>query len=43
MTASDKCYQMALNLNLIARKISYNDVQIAANYLSQCANNILTV
>jgi hypothetical protein len=43
MLASNKCYQLALNLYSIATMISYDDVQIAANYITQCANNVLSV
>jgi hypothetical protein len=43
MLASNKCYQLALNLQSMATKISYDDVQIAANYITQCANNVLSV
>jgi hypothetical protein len=42
MLASNKCYQLALNLLSMATMISYDDVQIAAGYITQSANNILT-
>ncbi len=43
MLASTKCYQLSLALQSMARKISYEDVQMAATYITQCATNVLTV
>jgi hypothetical protein len=43
MLASDKCYQLASALYSMAGGISYEDVQTAANYITQCASNVLTV
>ena len=43
MIASNKCYQLALSLNSMATEISYEDVQTATGYISQCANNVLSV
>jgi hypothetical protein len=40
---SDKCYQLSLALYSMANEISYEDVQIAATQLIQCAANILNV
>ncbi|CAF1454324.1 unnamed protein product [Rotaria sp. Silwood1] len=42
MLASDKCYQLAWALHSMATIIASEDVQIAANYISQCANNVLS-
>ncbi|CAF3980867.1 unnamed protein product, partial [Adineta steineri] len=42
MLASDKCYQLAQALYSMANKIPYEDVQTAANQISQCASNVLT-
>ena len=39
--ASDKCYQLALALNGMAKKIPYEDVKTAASLIAQCANNAL--
>jgi hypothetical protein len=43
MLASNKCYQLALSLSSMATQISYDDVQIAAAYITQSVNNLLTV
>jgi hypothetical protein len=40
---SDKCYQLSLALYSMANEISYEDVQITATQLIQCAANILNV
>ncbi|CAF1496675.1 unnamed protein product [Adineta ricciae] len=39
---SNQCYQLSLSLYSIANQISYEDVQLAANQLFQCASNILS-
>jgi hypothetical protein len=41
--AIQKCYQLSLSLYSLAYQISYEDVQIASNQLTQCATNVLTV
>ncbi|UJR09103.1 hypothetical protein I4U23_013350 [Adineta vaga] len=40
--ASNRCYDLALALYSMAQKIPYEDVEVAANQLIQCASNILT-
>ena len=42
MIASDKCYQLAKSLYSMATSIPYEDVQTAANQISQCTSNVLT-
>ncbi|UJR12876.1 hypothetical protein I4U23_017050 [Adineta vaga] len=37
---TNQCYQLSLSLYSIANQISYEDVQLAANQLFQCASNI---
>ncbi|CAF0773839.1 unnamed protein product [Adineta steineri] len=39
---SNRCYQLALALSSMATEISYEDAQVAANQLIQCASNVLT-
>ena len=41
--AMEKCYQLSLALYSLARKISFEEVQIASTQLTQCATNVLTV
>jgi hypothetical protein len=41
--AAEQCYQLSLSLYSLATKTSFEDVQIAANQLTQCATNVLTV
>ena len=43
MLASTKCLQLALTLQSMATTISYEDVQMAATDITQCATNVLTV
>ena len=43
MLASDKCHELAIALYSLAKKVSYDDVQAAVTYLSQCASNVLSV
>ncbi|CAF0882123.1 unnamed protein product [Adineta steineri] len=40
--ASSRCYQLSLALSSMATQIPYEDAQIAANQLIQCASNVLT-
>ncbi|UJR09075.1 hypothetical protein I4U23_013322 [Adineta vaga] len=40
--ASNRCYDLAVVLYSMAQKIPYEDVEVAANQLIQCASNILT-
>ncbi|CAF3130688.1 unnamed protein product [Rotaria sp. Silwood2] len=42
MLASDKCYQLAWSLHSMVTTITSEDVQTAANYIAQCANNVLS-
>ncbi|CAF1071686.1 unnamed protein product [Adineta steineri] len=42
MIASDKCYQLANALYSMSNTISYEDVQTAANQITQCTTNVLT-
>ncbi|CAF1188688.1 unnamed protein product, partial [Adineta ricciae] len=42
ITASNKCYQLANNLNAISTKITYEDVQISAEQITKCITNVLT-
>ncbi|CAF3897839.1 unnamed protein product [Rotaria sordida] len=42
MIASEKCYQLSDALHSMSTRISYEDAQIAATQLIQCATNILT-
>jgi len=41
--AAQQCYQLSLVLYSLATQTSFEDVQIAANQLTQCATNVLTV
>jgi len=43
MLASDKGYQLALSLDSMATKNSYDDVQTTATYITQSANNVFSV
>ena len=43
MIASEKCYQLSFALRSMSTKIPYEDVQIAATDLIQCATNVLSV
>jgi hypothetical protein len=43
MLASDKCYQLALALQVMSTKISCEDARTAANSLFECVTNVLTV
>ncbi len=43
MLASTKCYQLAVALQAMVLKISYEDVQTATTSIVQCATNVLTV
>lgn len=43
MIASDRCYKLSLALQSMSGKIPYEDVQIAATDLIQCATNVLSV
>ncbi len=43
MIASKKCYQLAVSLNEISLEISFEDVQTAVTFLTQCTSNILNV
>ncbi|CAF1293793.1 unnamed protein product, partial [Adineta steineri] len=40
--ASNRCYQLSLALSSMATQIPYEDAQVAANQLMQCASNVLT-
>ncbi|CAF1567400.1 unnamed protein product, partial [Adineta steineri] len=40
--ASNRCYQLSLALSSMATQIPYEDAQVAANQLIQCASNVLT-
>ncbi|CAF1380176.1 unnamed protein product, partial [Rotaria sordida] len=40
--ASNRCYQLSLALYSMAGQFPYEDIQIAANQLTQCATNVLT-
>ncbi|CAF1390512.1 unnamed protein product, partial [Adineta ricciae] len=40
--ASERCYELAVTLNSKASRIPFEDVQAAANQLTQCASNVLT-
>ncbi|CAF0823152.1 unnamed protein product [Adineta steineri] len=42
MLVSNKCYQLSLTLRSMATLIAYEDVQIVASQLIQCATNILS-
>ncbi|CAF4160578.1 unnamed protein product, partial [Adineta steineri] len=42
MLVSNKCYQLSLALRSMATRIAYEDVQIAAAQLIQCATNVLS-
>ncbi len=43
MIGSEKCYQLSHTLYLLSTRIPYEDAQMAAEQLIQCATNILTV
>jgi hypothetical protein len=43
MIALEKTDQLARQLHSMSKRIPYEDVQIAATQLIQCASNILTV
>ncbi|CAF1181508.1 unnamed protein product [Adineta steineri] len=40
--ASNRCYQLSVALSSMATQIPYEDAQVAANQLIQCASNVLT-
>ena len=40
--ASDRCYQLSVALESVSTRIAYEDIQIAATQLTQCAANILS-
>ncbi|CAF4144587.1 unnamed protein product, partial [Adineta steineri] len=42
MTASERCYQLAMALYPMSTGIPYEDVQLSATQLIQCAANVLT-
>ncbi|CAF1576723.1 unnamed protein product [Rotaria magnacalcarata] len=41
MLALQKCYQLASALSSMLTTVPYEDVQTAANYIAQCASNVL--
>lgn len=41
--ASGRCYRLAIALYSMSTRIAYEDVQIAATQLMQCASNLLSV
>ena len=41
--ATERCHQLALALHSLAKKTSFEDVQIASKLITQCASNVLTV
>ena len=43
MIASENCYRLSRSLRSWRTKIPFEDVQIAATQLLQCASNVLTV
>ena len=43
MIAADRCHQLAIALQSMAKSIPYEDVQTAMTDLTQCAINILSV
>lgn len=43
MIASSKCRDLALALQLMVTKVSFEDVEIAVNHIIQCATNVLSV
>lgn len=43
MLASNKCYQLAVALQLMRTKIPYESAQTVATQIAQCANNVLNV
>jgi hypothetical protein len=43
MTASERCYQLAIALYAVSTTIPYEDVQTTATQLIQCAANVLNV
>ena len=43
MIATENCYRLARSLHSSMSKIPYEDAQIAATQLLQCASNVLTV
>ncbi len=43
MTASERCYQLAIALYAVSTTIPYEDVQTTATQLLQCAANVLSV
>lgn len=43
MQAANKCYQLSITLQSMAKTLSYEDVQTAAMSIAECANNVLTV
>ena len=40
--ASNKCYQLSVALESLSTRIAYEDIQIAATQLIQCASNVLS-
>lgn len=43
LLASTKCQQLAKALQSMANRMAYEDVQIAATQISECATNVLSV
>ena len=43
MLASSRCRELAVALQSLATRISYEDVRLAATTISQCATNVLSV
>jgi hypothetical protein len=43
MLATDRCHRLAVALKSMSTRIPYEDAQIAAIQLTQCAANVLSV
>ena len=43
MLASNKSYQLSVAFQLMSTKLSFEDVQLVAKAIIQCASNVLTV
>ncbi len=43
MIATERCYRLTIALKSMSTRIPYEDAQIAAIQLTQCAANVLSV
>ncbi len=43
MIATERCYRLTIALKSMSTRIPYEDAQLAATHLIQCAANVLSV